>query len=147
MQCKLLHKFMASFANQQNTTTAPAPTDLGERASSEAPMQSYQTFLNTLQPPTPQDTTTPENISGPDSIDQIKGQFQGGVSQIEKGAGEFAGHGVIGPVEALGDIGAGAIGAAASPLAPATYVIGGAVQAVSDKIASIPAVQKFANSK
>ncbi len=136
---------MATFGPQQPTVAAPVTTpDLGERASSEAPMQTYQNFLDTLPSPTPMDSSTPQTMSGPDSLDEIGNQFQGGIKQIQQGAGEIMkGQGITG----FGDIGAGVIGAAFSPAAPATDVIGNGVQGVANKIASIPAVQKFANTK
>src|SRR3990167_5440264 len=86
----------------------------------------------------------------------ISDAFQSGVSQVKTGLGqagtattesknplEFLGR----SLEAGGNIGAGLVGAAFSPLAPVTKPVGAVIEKAGEGYGSLPAVQKFAQSK
>lgn len=79
------------------------------------------------------------------TTDEISGAFQGGVNKFKEGLGE-ASSGKF-PIEPALKMGAGAIEAGISPLAPIFSPIGKGVNAIVDKISDIPQVQKFAQSK
>src|SRR3990167_8856436 len=78
----------------------------------------------------------------------ISKAFKGGLSYIEEGREQArTATNPIQMTEAGLKIGAGALGAALSPLAPATKYVGNGIEYAADKVSDIPAVQKFARSK
>lgn len=80
---------------------------------------------------------------------QISGAFKSGIEQAKQGiqqVGQSQGN-PLDLVEGVGRVGAGAISAATSPLAPITEpTIGRGVKYVAGKLSDIPQVQKFAQT-
>lgn len=77
----------------------------------------------------------------------ISTAFKGGLDYAKQGYEEgLAAKNPLTKTEAGLKIGAGALGAAFSPLAPVTKYIGQGINAVADKVSDIPAVQDFAMS-
>lgn len=83
----------------------------------------------------------------------IKGAFQSGVNQIKSGFDQVKNTTTSNPLSLLGTgieagakVGAGAINAAMSPIAPVMAPVGKAIGAVTNKISDNPSVQKFAMS-
>lgn len=78
----------------------------------------------------------------------IKGAFKSGIAQGQEGYEQVmnSGGNPITATEGALKLGAGAVGALFSPLAPITKPIGDAVGKVSDTLADVPAVQRFAQT-
>lgn len=80
----------------------------------------------------------------------ISDAFHGGISQIKQGASQITsgqGNPIISGVEGALKIGAGAVGAAFSPLAPViNNTIGRATNFAADKISNSSSVRKFAQT-
>jgi len=75
----------------------------------------------------------------------IASTFQSGVGQMKDAFSEsLAGRN---PIETGAKLGAGAVGALFSPLAPVFKPIGGALDSAQNVISDIPAVQNFANTE
>ena len=74
----------------------------------------------------------------------IADAFKGGVNQMKEGLKE-AGDGKF-PIGPALKMGAGIVNAATAPIAPFFAPLGKGIEAISNKAADIPAVQKFANS-
>ena len=78
----------------------------------------------------------------------IESAFKGGLSYANEGLQQAkSATNPIVAAEGLLKTGAGAIGAAFSPLAPATKYIGKGIEAAADKISDSPSVQKFSTTK
>lgn len=80
----------------------------------------------------------------------IANSFKSGINQAKEGFNQIGNDRSGNPlnlIEGVGKIGAGAIGAAFSPLAPITEpTIGASIKYAADKLSDIPAVQKFADT-
>ncbi len=78
----------------------------------------------------------------------ISNAFQGGLSQVEQGYQQAkTATNPIQKTEAGLQMGAGAVGAAFSPLAPVTKYIGQGIDTAANTISDIPQVQQFAQTK
>lgn len=94
---------------------------------------------------------TAANLAAPikGGINEVKTDtsqaFKSGVSQIKEGAGDI--NSGKNPFEATLKMGAGAVGAAFSPLAAPFKPLSSAAEYTGNKLAEVPAVQKFANTK
>jgi len=82
----------------------------------------------------------------------IANAFKGGVSQVQQGAGKIQRPertlgGTVSGLEGGLQIGSGIASIATSPLAPLYKPVGEIVKVGTDRVAAIPAVQKFAMSK
>jgi hypothetical protein len=79
----------------------------------------------------------------------ISDAFHGGIDQIKQGASQITsgqGNPIVSGVEGALKVGAGAVGAAFSPLAPLFKPVEMGINAVANQVGNIPAVQKFAMS-
>lgn len=77
----------------------------------------------------------------------VKDSFKGSVDQIQSGFDQGNQGGIVNKAEGLLKVGAGAVGAAFSPIAPVVdATLGAAVRKAGEGYATLPAVQKFANS-
>lgn len=103
--------------------------------------QQQDTTPNTAQP----QTFLQKNVENP-----ISQAFSGGVNQIKEGASQIMngqGNPIVNGVEGALKVGAGAVGAISSPLAPIVQrPIGAAINYAADKISNSSAVQQFANT-
>lgn len=88
----------------------------------------------------------PIGTGAPNYFKDVGEQVSAGAKTFMQGLTENPGGGPVANLEGALKAGAGAAQVLTSPLVPITKPIGDAVNAVSDKISDIPAVQKFANT-
>lgn len=89
----------------------------------------------------------PPSLAGKRAVAQVTDTFKGGINQVVEGV--MQGANAQNPLQLFEGslkMGAGAIGAAFSPLAPVFAPVGEVINALGNKISDIPGVQRFADS-
>lgn len=107
-------------------------------------MSDFSSYLQS----TPNQPTT--GFLAKNVVNPIKSAFSGGINQIEQGASQIGsgqGNPLVSGTEGALKIGAGIVGAVASPLAPVIQrPLGAAINAVGNQVSNIPAVQNFSTT-